>query len=198
MPLRFSSLSTTNRRSSPFLRTHPIKDWPGIPPSRQNEKPHYCLKIHSQKIFAKNCVRPAPDPRDYMDFPRYIKRVSLWGPLLATLALLPTNSPQVLGRTSQPTQREFCTPCKKTPSRIQTPGNHPKVSKQEFCTHFTADVQNNTLRRTPRTVTHRKSLINISTITTKFSPGFAAAEYLVLSTFIKKLDLGKLGISSET
>jgi hypothetical protein len=34
---------------------------------------------------------------------------------------------------------------KKTPSRIQTPGNRPKVRiQQALCTHFTADVQNNT------------------------------------------------------
>ena len=59
-------------------------------------KPQYCLKNpHSQKIYANNCVQPAPDPSDYIDFLRHIKKGSLWDPPLATLALLPTNSPSI-------------------------------------------------------------------------------------------------------
>jgi hypothetical protein len=42
---------------------------------RQNEKLHYCLKNPLlQKICANNCVLPAPDPQDCMDFQRFIKR----------------------------------------------------------------------------------------------------------------------------
>jgi hypothetical protein len=64
----FSTLWTTNR-SPPFLRIHRIEDWSGILLIRQNEKPRDCLKNPlSQKTYANNCVRPAPDPQDCMDF----------------------------------------------------------------------------------------------------------------------------------
>jgi hypothetical protein len=52
------------RRSPPFLRIHHTDDWPGILLIRQNKKTTLPLKKNplSQKIYANNCVRPAPDP----------------------------------------------------------------------------------------------------------------------------------------
>jgi hypothetical protein len=81
----------------------------------------------------------------------------------------------------------------KTPSRIQTLGNQPEVRIQPFAYILQLMCRITLLWRTPRTVAHRKGLINISTMTTKCSPRFAAAEYLVLSTFIKISGLGKVG-----
>jgi hypothetical protein len=75
---------------------------------------------------------------------------------------------------------------KTTPS-IQTPGNDPRVRiQQAFCTHFTADEQNNTFMTDTQKCGPQKSLINISTMATKFSPGFKAAAYKACS---KKIEL---------
>jgi len=44
----------------------------------ESKKHNTALKNpHSQNIYANNCVQLAPDPSDYIDFLRYIKKGSL-------------------------------------------------------------------------------------------------------------------------
>jgi len=48
---------------------------------------------HTQKMYVNNCVWSAADPRNYVDFPRFLERGSLRDPVLVTVSLPCTNFP---------------------------------------------------------------------------------------------------------
>jgi hypothetical protein len=133
-------------------------------------------------------------PRLY-GLPTKHKEGSIWDPLLATLALLPTCAwqdlclagllSQLIGNSAHHVKNSF---------QNSDAGKSPESKSTTNTAHILQLMCRITLLlRTPRTVACRKSLLNISTMTTKFSPGFEAEEYLVLSTFIKINGLGKVG-----
>jgi hypothetical protein len=93
MQLWFSTLWTTNRRSYPFLRIHPIGDWPGIPLNRQNVETTLPLKkLHTNRRYRQSTASVRLQTTETI-WTSQDKRGFLWHPLLATLSLLPTNTP---------------------------------------------------------------------------------------------------------
>jgi hypothetical protein len=54
------------RQITALLEDPSTKDWPGIPPSRQNEKPHYCLKNpFTEDIYEQLCPVGSRSPTLY-------------------------------------------------------------------------------------------------------------------------------------
>ena len=114
----FSTPWTTSRRSPPFLRFHHIEDWPGILLIRQNGKPHYLLKKSTLTEDISKQLRPTGSrlnglPKIHKEgVPLRRNCQQHWRSYLPTL--------QVVSRTSQPTHREFGTPCKNSFQVVQT------------------------------------------------------------------------------
>jgi hypothetical protein len=96
--------------------------------------------LYSQKIYVNNCVRPDPDPQDYIDFPRFTTRWSLWDLLLETWCSYLTTF-QELGRTAQPYHQEFYTPCKTLHPVHLDIGVYKSKTRSHVSYHQTSDCR---------------------------------------------------------